>query len=123
MAEGVHFIATEYVQGETLRQKMNDRPVDVRDALEMAIQLASALSAAHGVGIVHRDIKPENIMVRPDGYVKLLDFGLAKLMDRKDFLKGIEGPTLAPAGTQDGVVMGSIHYMSPEQARGMNVDA
>ena len=81
--EGVHFIATEYIEGKTLREHIADRKLEPSEALDLAIQVASALSAAHQAGIVHRDVKPENIMLRPDGYVKVLDFGLAKLTDRR----------------------------------------
>src|SRR6185436_19988053 len=80
-SDGAHFIATEYIQGQTLRQQMAAR-VTIETALDITIQIASALKAAHDVGIVHRDIKPENVMVRPDGLVKVLDFGIAKLIER-----------------------------------------
>ena len=76
-----HYIATEYVEGETLRQRMDRGPLKLQEALDLATQIATALEAAHRAGIVHRDIKPENVMVRPDGYVKVLDFGLAKLLE------------------------------------------
>jgi eukaryotic-like serine/threonine-protein kinase len=113
------FIATEYIEGETLRKRMSSARLPLRDALNISIQVAAALSAAHAAGIVHRDIKPENLMVRDDGYVKVLDFGLAKLTE-----KGIinsTGSTLL--NTDAGVVMGTVHYMSPEQTRGKKVDA
>ena len=120
-----HFIATEYVEGQTLRQLLQG-PLPLADALELVIQAASALQAAHQAGIVHRDIKPENIMQRPDGYVKLLDFGLAKLTQVEAATKALddddETATRALLQTQPGLVMGTIAYMSPEQARGQHVD-
>ncbi|MEO6051540.1 MAG: protein kinase, partial [Pyrinomonadaceae bacterium] len=79
--DNTHFIATEYIEGDTLRERLKDSPVDLKSALEIAIQVASALDAAHRTGIVHRDIKPENVMIRPDGFVKILDFGIAKLSE------------------------------------------
>src|SRR5262245_9300668 len=109
------FIVSELVDGETLRQRLDHGAVPVREAVGMAIQIASALAAAHARGLVHRDIKPENVMVRTDGYVKVLDFGLAKLMDAS--------PGAAMAfHTQPGIVIGTPHYMSPEQAEGKNID-
>jgi Tol biopolymer transport system component len=111
-ADGLHFIATEYVEGQTLRQLLEDGPLALAPVIEIAIQLADALAAAHAVGIVHRDIKPENVMVRSDGYVKVLDFGLAKLTE-----DGQPSPVTDP-----GKVMGTISYMSPEQALGQTVD-
>jgi serine/threonine-protein kinase len=125
--EGIHFIATEYIEGRTLRHYMSRSGMDLREALEIAIQVASALLAAHEAGITHRDIKPENIMLRPDGYAKVLDFGLAKLTEKTD--PGIaarqvdnEAETLVRAVTDPGTVMGTLSYMSPEQARGQAVD-
>src|SRR6266404_9314754 len=122
--ESVNFIATEFIDGETLRQRMKGSPMKLGEVLEVAIQTASALSAAHAAGIVHRDIKPENIMVRRDGLVKVLDFGLAKLTERlpPDSVDP-EALTRAVVKTDPGVVMGTAIYMSPEQARGMAVDA
>src|SRR5688500_10635257 len=117
--DGAHFMATEFVEGETLRQRMASARMNLGEALDVAIQVASALAAAHEAGIVHRDIKPENIMVRPDGYAKVLDFGLAKLIDRRD--AGAKATT--QLNTEPGVVMGTVQYMSPEQARGLEVDA
>ncbi|PYS80385.1 MAG: hypothetical protein DMF67_20580 [Acidobacteria bacterium] len=115
-----HYIATEYVEGETLRRKIKRAPLSVGEAADIAAQAAEALSAAHAAGIVHRDIKPENVMLRPDGYVKVLDFGLAKLVERR----GADGEAETQmAETNPGAVMGTTWYMSPEQARGLQVDA
>jgi serine/threonine-protein kinase len=119
-----HFIATEFIDGETLRARMRREPLKFSDALDVAAQIASALSAAHAAGIVHRDIKPENVMVRRDGLVKVLDFGLAKLTERlPPESVDTEAPTRAAVNTEPGVVMGTALYMSPEQARGLQVDA
>ena len=122
--EGRHCIVMEYVEGVTLRERIAERRMNVSEALDAAIQVASALSAAHTAGIVHRDIKPENIMLRRDGYVKILDFGLAKLTEKESDLPGGEGETrVMELKTLPGVVMGTVAYMSPEQARGLPVDA
>ncbi|HUQ34577.1 MAG TPA: protein kinase [Pyrinomonadaceae bacterium] len=120
-----HFIATEFIDGVTLRQRMRSGLIATSEALEIALQAAGALAAAHAAGIVHRDIKPENIMLRTDGYVKVLDFGLAKLAET---YKGAgknesDAATQALVRTAAGVVMGTALYMSPEQARGQEVDA
>src|SRR2546425_4434222 len=121
--EGVHFIATEFIDGETLRQRMQNAPLKLAEVLDVAAQIASALSAAHTAGIVHRDIKPENVMLRRDGIVKVLDFGLAKLTDRTlPESVDTEALTRANIKTDTGVVMGTAIYMSPEQARGLPVD-
>jgi Tol biopolymer transport system component len=120
--ESVHFIATEFIAGHTLRHLLKSGRMKLHDTLDIAIQAAGALSAAHQAGIVHRDIKPENIMLRPDGYVKVLDFGLAKL--EQQILSVDSGATTTPKlDTDTGTVMGTIRYMSPEQARGHAVDA
>jgi len=108
-ADSIHFMATEYVDGETLRQRMLNTELSIRELAAIAVQIASALRAAHQAGIVHRDIKPENIMLRSDGVVKVLDFGLAKGSGNSD--------------TERGLIMGTTAYMSPEQARGEAVDA
>ena len=121
--EGHHFIATEYVEGESLRQRLNRGHMELRETLAVVIQVAEALAAAHDAGIVHRDIKPENIMVRRDGYVKVLDFGLAKRADEIAADVEPEAPTKTRVvKTDPGVVMGTASYMSPEQARGLEVD-
>ena len=114
-----HFIATEFIEGETLRRRLSKTPIEIIAALDIATQTASALAAAHNAGIVHRDIKPENIMLREDGIVKVLDFGLAKLTD----LETVAADTLTLVKTEQGMVMGTSYYMSPEQARGLAVDA
>jgi len=122
--EGMHFIATEYIEGETLHTQLKQSPLELRAALDIAIQMASALDAAHRAGIVHRDIKPENVMIRPDGVVKILDFGIAKLTFKKTELTDEEAATaLKPQGTSPGVLIGTANYMSPEQARGREVRA
>src|SRR5437016_3137958 len=117
----LHFMATEYVEGETLRQHLSGARITVGQTLDVAVQVASALAAAHQAGIIHRDIKPENIMLRTDGNVKVLDFGLAKLTEPKTI--DTAAPTLPQVETAPGVVMGTFSYMSPEQARGLAVDA
>jgi len=136
VAGNLHFIATEFVEGETLRSRLNamaptmatERKLEMAEAIEIAIQCCNALQAAHRSGIIHRDIKPENIMLRPDGYVKILDFGLAKLTEQPVREGGQETDddpqalTKSLFETQPGIVMGTAAYMSPEQARGQRVD-
>jgi serine/threonine-protein kinase len=117
------FITTEFVAGRTLRQIMSGGKVSTHSALDIAIQVATALTAAHDAGIIHRDIKPENVMTRPDGIVKVLDFGLAKLTERHDYSADSDAPTRPKLDTDPGTVMGTASYMSPEQTRGMKVDA
>ena len=114
------FIATEFVEGQTLRQLMNEKPFTLNEALNVTIQVAVALTSAHAAGIVHRDIKPENIMLRADGYVKILDFGLAKLTETPVSESDPETPTLLQSNP--GLLMGTVQYMSPEQARRKRVD-
>lgn len=133
-AAGTHYIVTEYVEGETLRQRMTAAPhqqLSLTEVLAIAMQLCEALAAAHDAGIIHRDIKPDNVMVRRDGYVKVLDFGLAKLL-QKDEGEGMKdelettphpSPLIPHPSTALGLVMGTPRYMSPEQARGEKVDA
>jgi serine/threonine protein kinase/Tol biopolymer transport system component len=120
-AAGSHVIATEFVEGETLRHRLSRAPLTLSETLNVAMQVADALSAAHKAGIIHRDIKPENIMLRPDGYVKVLDFGLAKLSEQATPAVAAEAPTIQ-VRTGSGVVIGTAGYMSPEQARGLGVD-
>ena len=145
-ADGARYIVTEYIEGQTLRQRMANR-LTIGMALDLGAQMANALKAAHDVGIVHRDIKPESVMVRPDGLVKVLDFGIAKLIERTS------DPQLASADLEDqqtvameelyatkgnpykttpaealnetaaGTIMGTVTYVSPEQLCGQKVDA
>ena len=119
-----HFIATEFIEGETLRERESSAPLKLTESLDIATQIAGALAAAHAAGIVHRDIKPENVMLRHDGIVKVLDFGLAKLTAPPSINSvDAEAPTRAHIKTDPGVVMGTAVYMSPEQARGLTLDA
>jgi serine/threonine protein kinase/tetratricopeptide (TPR) repeat protein len=120
-SQGASFIATEFIDGETLRQRMNAERFSPTAILDLATQIVSALATAHEAGIVHRDIKPENIMLRRDGIVKVLDFGLAKTV-ATNASTAHDVPTIQLAHTDPGVVMGTVHYMSPEQARGQAVD-
>ncbi len=120
---GAHFIATEFVDGQTLRERLKSGGLPVAAALELGVQIVSAISAAHEAGIIHRDIKPENVMLRRDGIVKVLDFGIAKLTEQRPDVVDNEAPTLAKVTTEPGTVMGTASYMSPEQARGQRVDA
>jgi serine/threonine protein kinase/Tol biopolymer transport system component len=117
--DGRHLIAMEYVDGDTLRERLLGGPLKRRELLDLAIQIASALSAAHAAGVVHRDLKPENVMVRRDGIVKVLDFGLAKLVASDSG----QGPSTQSVYTRAGTVVGTAQYMSPQQARGQTVDA
>ncbi|HEX6188782.1 MAG TPA: serine/threonine-protein kinase, partial [Pyrinomonadaceae bacterium] len=122
---GRHYIATEYIDGITLRRRLSGQPMDLTEILDIAIQITGALEEAHAAGIIHRDIKPENVMIRKNGHVKVLDFGLAKLLDRsaEGDQTDTEAVTRAFVQTDAGVVMGTSLYMSPEQARGKAVDA
>jgi tRNA A-37 threonylcarbamoyl transferase component Bud32 len=125
-AEGGVFMAMELVEGKTVRTLIKGRELDLLGSLEIGAQVASGLSKAHEAGIVHRDIKPENVVVTPDGHAKILDFGLAKLLDppgEKDAASGDELSHMETmARTQAGMVIGTLRYMSPEQARGQDVD-
>ncbi|MBD0373150.1 MAG: protein kinase [Pyrinomonadaceae bacterium] len=120
--EDTHFIATEFVDGETLRQRIGQEKIGPDETLEIAIQVASALASAHDAGIIHRDIKPDNIMLRRDGYVKVLDFGLAKLTEKSNERLASEPEAMTLVNTEPGLVVGTVSYMSPEQARGLIVD-
>ena len=120
---GTHFIATEYVEGVTLRERMSRTALTVGEVLDVATQIAAALSKAHNAGVVHRDIKPENVMLDEEGHAKVLDFGIAKLVEQtRD--SATEAPTALKVETSPGSVMGTAHYMSPEQTRALrDVDA
>jgi serine/threonine protein kinase len=124
-ANGAHFITTEFIDGQTLRHRLAHARTGWPEMLDVAIQVGGALQAAHAAGIIHRDIKPENIMLRPDGYVKVLDFGLAKLTEQPSHTYPTDSAidTKVKAYTEAGAVMGTVNYMSPEQARGLKVDA
>ena len=117
-----HYIASELIEGETLRQRLMRGQIQVGEAVDVAIQVANALVAAHETGIVHRDIKPENIMLRPDGYVKVLDFGIAKLAEQQVPLTTPRDEALSLVETNLGSILGTVRYMSPEQACGAQVD-
>ncbi len=119
---GTNFIISEFVKGETLRERLGDgEPIHLPETLDIALQVAAALHAAHESGIVHRDIKPENVMIRADGLVKVLDFGLAKLTLNKNEAIDVADETII--NTAPGIVMGTVAYMSPEQARGKETDS
>jgi len=137
-SDGTNYIAAEYIEGETLHDNLAENPLQLSEMLDIAVQVAEALSAAHQAGIVHRDIKPENIMLRRDGYVKVLDFGLAKLTeerrgDTETQRRREDDETLIAASprhpvsvspkTEPGMILGTVNYMSPEQARGKEIDA
>src|SRR6266513_3239354 len=118
----IHYIASELIEGETLRQHLTRGRLELIEAVDIAIQMASALAAAHQAGIVHRDIKPENIMLRPDGYVKVLDFGIAKLAEQEVPATMARDEALLLVETTLGSILGTVRYMSPEQACGAQVD-
>ena len=123
-ADAVHFIVTEFIEGETLRHHLHVRRMKIAEVIDVSVQIASALSAAHAAGVVHRDIKPENIMLRTDGIVKVLDFGLAKLFEKAEMeTPDDEAVTRAAMLTAPGVLLGTAAYMSPEQVRGLVLDA
>ena len=122
-ADGSPYIVTEYVEGNTLREQLSGEGLNLSSAVNISIQIAEALVAAHAVGIIHRDIKPENVMLRQDGIVKVLDFGLAKLTEIREELIGNKDLTSHRVETISGVIMGTASYMSPEQVRAARVDA
>src|SRR5947209_13145745 len=118
-----HYIASELIEGETLRQLLMRGRMGLSEAVDVAVQVASALAAANETGVVHRDIKPENIMLRPDGYVKVLDFGIAKLAESAFAEATADGTgSMTLADTSLGSILGTVRYMSPEQACGAQVD-
>ena len=120
--DDTHFIATEFIEGQTLREKIRSGVPDLNEVIDIALQIASALSAAHSAGIVHRDIKPENIMVRPDGLVKVLDFGLAQPFEHEGGSHGPGLQTSLDARTDSRTLMGTTNYLSPEQVRSVDID-
>lgn len=122
--EGKPYIAMEYVQGETLRQKIKNRALQIKQTLEIAIQIADGLEKAHDAGIIHRDLKPENLMISKDGYAKILDFGLAKLVAQRERQLAADSAqkTLLRVETESGTLMGTVNYMAPEQLLGQRVD-
>src|SRR5438128_3457662 len=117
-----HYIASELIEGETLRQRLAHGRIQLSEAIDVAIQVASALATAHQAGIVHRDIKPENIMLRPAGYVKVLDFGIAKLAEQEVPATIPRDEALLLVETNLGSILGTVPYMSPEQTRADPVD-
>jgi eukaryotic-like serine/threonine-protein kinase len=122
--ENTHYIVSEFINGKTLREILREKTLKLPEVLDISIQIADALCTAHSSNIIHRDIKPENIVVRPDGVVKVLDFGLAKLVEEKNrSIFGLEESNLLQTQTAKGVILGTVSYMSPEQARGKPVDA
>src|SRR6266404_9611730 len=118
----IHYIASELIEGETVRQHLTRGRMELIEAVDVAIQVASALAAAHEAGIVHRDINPGNIMLRPDSYVKVLDFGIAKLAEQEAPAMMPKDEALLLVETNLGSILGTVRYMSPEQACGAQVD-
>ncbi|MBN1833209.1 MAG: serine/threonine-protein kinase [Deltaproteobacteria bacterium] len=122
-SDGAHFLVMELIEGETLKDRIKSGPIPVEEALQLALQMAEALEAAHEKGVIHRDLKPANIKVTPDGKVKVLDFGLAKAyVGDQGNINLADSPTISVAATQQGVILGTAAYMSPEQAKGKPVD-
>src|SRR5215216_5196663 len=122
---GTPYIAMEYVEGQTLRQKITNNGLPLKDTLDIAIQIAAGLARAHELGIIHRDLKPENLMLSRDGYAKILDFGLAKLVAEREraLVADSEQKTLVlGVQTESGTLMGTVNYMAPEQLLGQRVD-
>jgi len=123
MSEPIHFIAMELISGETLKQKIHGEKTDLKILLRFLAQAADGLAKAHAAGIIHRDLKPENIMISRDGYAKVLDFGLAKLTERRESVgEATEALTATREQTREGAVMGTVAYMSPEQVQARSVD-
>ena len=122
--DGKPYIAMEFVEGETLRQKIRARKLEIKQTLEIAIQIADGLNKAHDAGIIHRDLKPENLMINRDGYAKILDFGLAKLIAQRERALAADSAqkTLLRVETESGTLMGTVNYMAPEQLLGERVD-
>ncbi len=122
--EGKPYIAMEYVEGETLRQKIKSKKLQIKQTLDIAIQIADGLGKAHEAGIIHRDLKPENLMINRDGYAKILDFGLAKLISQRERQLAADSAqkTLLKVQTESGTLMGTVNYMAPEQLLGERVD-
>ncbi len=122
-SEDLHYIVSEFVKGKTVREIFKEKSLKLSEVLDVSMQIANALCAAHEAHLVHCDIKPENIMIRPDGYVKILDFGLAKLVEQKNkSILGLEDETVKPNQSTEGVILGTVNYMSPEQAKGEPVN-
>jgi TolB-like protein len=119
---GIHFIVSEFVEGPTLRERLRAGRIEPKEAVDIAIQIAAALNAAHSVGVAHRDIKPENVMVRPDGLVKVVDFGIAKLTEPPSGESPLSPGAPVHVTTQPGMAIGTARYMSPEQVRGIPLD-
>ena len=121
---GIPYIAMEYVEGQTLRQKIRSRALQLKQSLEISVQIAEGIAKAHEVGIIHRDLKPENLMISRDGYAKILDFGLAKLVAQREraLVADSEQKTLIRVETDSGTLIGTVNYMSPEQLLGQRVD-
>lgn len=122
VSDDANYIVSEYVEGKTLREVIRESNLKPSEILDIAIQIAGALAAAHAANIVHRDIKPENVVIRPDGYVKILDFGLAKLLEAKPAFAAGDAETAKQHQTAQGIIMGTVNYMSPEQAKGEKID-
>ena len=122
-SNGTRFLVLELVEGDTLADQIKREPIPVEESLKLALQIAEALESAHEKGVIHRDLKPANIKVTPEGQVKVLDFGLAKALSGEESNLNLSmSPTLSMAATQQGVILGTAAYMSPEQARGVEVD-
>ena len=123
-AEGTPYISMEYIEGETLRQRIRSGFFELGEALTIALQITEGLAKAHETGIIHRDLKPENLMISRDGYAKILDFGLAKLVAQRDQALAVdsEQKTLLKVDTESGTLLGTVSYMAPEQLLGQRVD-